>query len=193
MTDLIYKIEFYSDWHCGSGLSSGAGADLLVIKDKNGLPFIPGKTMKGLLRDAAVTLKEADVINEATVDQLFGKPSVKAGEDNNTVDQPSEEGCCYFSNATLTESVQQAVSDNKKILFRNISSTAIGESGQAIEHSLRTMEVTVPLPLYAKISNSTPEQQDVLIRSMKMIKRLGTGRNRGLGRCDISIVKGDTK
>ena len=30
--DIIYKIEFFSDWHCGSGLSSGADVDLLVVK-----------------------------------------------------------------------------------------------------------------------------------------------------------------
>jgi CRISPR/Cas system CSM-associated protein Csm3 (group 7 of RAMP superfamily) len=51
-----YKIEFYSYWHSGSGLSIAAGADLRVNKDKDGLPFIPGKTLKGLLREAAENL-----------------------------------------------------------------------------------------------------------------------------------------
>lgn len=48
MKDLNIKIEFFSPWHCGSGLSAGADADSLVIKDTNGLPYIPGKTIKGL-------------------------------------------------------------------------------------------------------------------------------------------------
>ena len=52
MKDLTIKIEFFSPWHCGSGLSAGADADSLVIKDINGLPFIPGKTIKGLIREA---------------------------------------------------------------------------------------------------------------------------------------------
>jgi len=50
--NIHYKIEFFTDWHCGSGLSSGADLDLLVIKDKDKLPFIPGKTIKGLVREA---------------------------------------------------------------------------------------------------------------------------------------------
>ena len=52
MKDLNIKIEFFSPWHCGSGLSAGADADSLVIKDTNGLPYIPGKTIKGLIREA---------------------------------------------------------------------------------------------------------------------------------------------
>ena len=47
-----YTIEFYSDWHCGSGLASGAEADAVVIKDRDGLPYVPGKTIKGLVREA---------------------------------------------------------------------------------------------------------------------------------------------
>lgn len=56
MSTVIYCIRMYSEWHCSSGLSTGAGDDLLVIRDERGLPFIPGKTLKGLLRDAAEKL-----------------------------------------------------------------------------------------------------------------------------------------
>ena len=50
--DITYNIDFFSEWHCGSGLSGGATTDALLIKDKHNLPFIPGKTIKGLLREA---------------------------------------------------------------------------------------------------------------------------------------------
>ena len=56
-TDCIdYTIEFFSLWHCGSGLAAGADVDERVIRDKDGLPYVPGRTVKGLLRDAADTL-----------------------------------------------------------------------------------------------------------------------------------------
>lgn len=51
--NITFAIQFYSPWHCGSGLSAGADVDELVIKDKNGMPFVPGKTIKGLMREAA--------------------------------------------------------------------------------------------------------------------------------------------
>lgn len=50
--DLHYQIQFHTDWHCGSGLAAGADLDALVVKDKEDLPFIPGKTIKGLVREA---------------------------------------------------------------------------------------------------------------------------------------------
>lgn len=50
--NIHYKITFHTYWHCGSGLASGADADLLVIKDKDGLPYVPGKTIKGLIKEA---------------------------------------------------------------------------------------------------------------------------------------------
>lgn len=180
MSDLIYRIQFYSDWHCGSGLSAGADADLLVIKDKNGLPFIPGKTMKGLILDGARTLVDAGEISKSSIVSIFGCENDK--------EQPPQGGVAYFSNANLTESIQRELCSDpnkKSMLYRNITSTAIEGNGQAKEHSLRSMEVTVPLTLFAKVSGLDDKQKSIIDKSLKMIKRLGTGRNRGLGRCDV--------
>lgn len=72
MKDLTIKIEFFSPWHCGSGLSAGADVDSLVIKDINGLPFIPGKTIKGLIREAVedyAALRGLDM----DLEKAFGK------------------------------------------------------------------------------------------------------------------------
>lgn len=43
---ITYSIEFLGHWHCGSGLAAGA----LVVKDAQGPPFVPGRTVKGLVR-----------------------------------------------------------------------------------------------------------------------------------------------
>ena len=42
---LYYSIEFFTYWQCSSGLSSGAEFDSLVIKDKDGMPYVPGNGM----------------------------------------------------------------------------------------------------------------------------------------------------
>ena len=55
MSTIKYEIEFFSNWHCGSGLAAGADVDALVIKDQEGLPYIPGRTLKGLLREAGLS------------------------------------------------------------------------------------------------------------------------------------------
>ena len=59
--DLHYQIQFHTDWHCGSGLAAGADLDALVVKDKEDLPFIPGKTIKGLVREAVEDMKRGSM------------------------------------------------------------------------------------------------------------------------------------
>ena len=51
---MIYKVTFLDYWHLSSGLTSGSKLDSTVVKDKDGLPFIPGKTIKGLLREQSI-------------------------------------------------------------------------------------------------------------------------------------------
>jgi len=175
------KIDFFSDWHCGSGLTSGADVDLLCVKDECGLPYIPGKTIKGLLREAAETIYNED---KEFIEKCFGKQSEKK-------EDVFEKGFCYFSNAELTKNVKEQLKDSskKELLFRKISSTKIDENGIAEEHSLRKMEVAVPLVLFAEISDLQDEYSPQMEKCLKFIKRLGTNRNRGLGRCNISIYK----
>ena len=179
--NIILKIELLSDWHCGSGLSAGADLDALCIKDELGLPFIPGKTIKGLLHEAAfVVSKDNDIIKD-----IFGIATKR----ENSNDEITEKGKCYFSNAELSEVVQESAKDKTKLLFRKVSSTKIDKNGEAEEHSLRKMEVAVPLSLYAEITDVPKEAKEVILKAIKYIKRLGTNRNRGLGRCVITEVK----
>ena len=175
------KIEFFSDWHCGSGLTSGADIDLLCIKDENGLPYIPGKTLKGLFREAA----DIVINDDKFISECFGKESEKESSNN-------EKGICYFSNAELSKNVKTDLINNKSkinLLFRKISSTAIDENGIADEHSLRKIEVTIPLVLFAEISDLPDKYIPQMEKCLKFVKRIGTNRNRGLGRCNISVYK----
>ena len=181
-----YEIEFFSGWHCGSGLSAGADVDALVIKDKNGLPFIPGKTIKGLLREAveeyaAVTkCVDADKIKE-----VFGY-----FVDSNDLGK----GSAFFTNAELANEEQNSIvrNHNKELLYKRLSATAIGENGIAKNHSLRRIEVVVPCKLYGYIHHVPEDFEDVIEKSLGLIKRLGSWRNRGLGRCTIKNIKEET-
>ncbi len=182
MADLYYKIDLFSDWHTGSGLASGSDVDLLVIKDKYHFPFIPGKTLKGLLKDAAKDLFDAGVLEKKVIKEIFGE---EANDYKHSV-----MGNTYFSNGELTRNLKKQLQGKTGLLYRKISSTAIEKNGQAEKHSLRRIEVTVPIILFAKIEN-IPNGVHIkaLIKCMKMIKRLGAWRNRGFGRCTFSIVQ----
>ncbi len=182
-----YKIEFHSDWHCGSGLAAGADVDALVIKDKNNMPYVPGKTIKGLVREAIEEIRHLQSNNDVSdIDVAFGffKDKEKMGRGN-----------LFFTNAELPVEEYHAIVSNKAshFLFRSISNTAIGNNGIAKDNSLRKTQVVVPCTLHGEILNIPDTLVSELETSFGFIKRLGQMRNRGYGRCTISVIekKGD--
>lgn len=191
---LKYQIEFFTCWHAGSGLSGGAYADLLVNKNKAGLPFLPGKTLKGMIRDGALMLNEynPNLVTMEFIHKVFGEVPTKAKpEDADTT--PVAPSICFFSNAELSgELTEQLISDTDlgQYLYEVLSSTKINENGLAEDHTLRQMEVTIPLLLYATIEDF-PNDEDLrtqMQRCLSAIKRMGLGRTRGFGRCQFSLL-----
>lgn len=176
MKNIIYEIEFYSNWHCGSGLAAGADVDVLVVKDANGMPYVPGRTLKGLLREAAETLCD----DKANIDNIFGTSGDQ--DDHKT-------GEAFFGNATLPESEYRYITEKKLTphLFQAFSSTAIDEQGIAKDNTLRKIETVVPCKLEGNILNVSDDGVTLLKLAMSFVKRMGTGRNRGYGRCKITI------
>lgn len=178
MSTIKYEIEFFSNWHCGSGLAAGADVDALVIKDNNGLPYVPGRTLKGLLREAASTLTD----DKDTISHIFG---VSGDEDNHKT------GCSFFGNATLPSAEYQYIVEQGLAphLYQTFASTKIGENGIAQDNTLRKIETVVPCKLEGEILNVPDGAEKTLEEAMSFIKRMGTGRNRGYGRCKISTRK----
>ena len=186
MKTINYKIEFFSCWHCGSGLSAGADVDALVIKDKNGIPFIPGKTIKGLLREAVEEILYSGVEDAHSVDELI-KESFGLFIDKNNF----WKGSMFFTNAELSPSLQSKIQtvQLEKYLYTSIASTAIEENGIAKDFSLRKIQLVVPCELYGTIMNVPDNMEEILAKGLKFIKRVGVNRNRGLGRCSLSVIE----
>ena len=172
---LKYELKFYDYWHLGSGLSAGAKLDSTVLKDAQGIPYAPAKTIKGLAREMAELTQ-----NSAFVKRCFGAEGVEIAQ-------------LYFTNACLDEQTYKEIvtSQLQERLYDVIASTKI-ENGIAADNSLREIEVVLPISLYGKIENiQTQEDFTKLADALKMIKRMGLNRNRGLGRCEFIV--GDVK
>ncbi|AEI50676.1 RAMP superfamily CRISPR-associated protein [Runella slithyformis] len=187
--ELTYKITFLSDWHCGSGLSGGAEADATVIKDDRNLPYIAGKTIKGLLKEALEEMYEVkpDTKEKICIDELLGY-EIKDEKTKKVIETKS--GIAFFSNATLPkeekEDITPVLSD---FLYRNIASTQIEKNGTAKDNSLRVMEVCIPITLEGRITGIASEKQiELLTNALKWVRHLGVNRNRGLGRCKFEIT-----
>jgi len=186
---IIYKIDFYSYWHTGSGLAGSTYADAIVNKNEQNLPVIPGKTIKGLLRDAAQQIHYFDdkLVTQDFIQNVFGADSEKQGVDY------KKEGKAFFSNAELSKSLSNSIIEKKydNELYKVLPSTQIDENGQAKDGSLRQLEVTIPLTLYGAIEHF-PESEtylEQLENCFAFIKQIGLNRNRGLGKCKFSILK----
>ena len=183
MTNIAYRIDLFAPWHCGSGLSAGADVDALVVKDRDGLPFIPGKTLKGLVREAVEDYCHFARLNE---ESLIVK-TFCMGNDGGAL----LHGTAFFSNAVLSPHERENIiaAEAQPFMYDKVASTAIGERGVAQPLSLHRMEVTIPCTLYAEIDDVDERMADIIEKSLGMIKRLGQNRNRGLGRCRWQVTK----
>lgn len=199
LNNIKYKIEFFTDWHCSSGLTSGSDIDLLVIKDRDNFPFVPGKTIKGLLREAIediILLRSCYANNTevvAAIQNIFGNKCDLTSTQNEASDKTIK-GYSYFTNAELSPCIRAAIKQEElsSYLYRRLSSTAINDCGVAKKHSLRKIQTTIPCELYGEIHDIEESFTPLIISALKSIKRLGYNRNRGLGRCNFTIIERDT-
>jgi len=180
---LKYKLQFFDYWHLSSGLSSGAKLDSTVTKDNDNIPYAPGKTIKGLVREMALEY-DCEFLN-----RCFG---VTSDKNDKCYDKKvkNTQGYCYFTNATLDDNTKKEIVSNnlQDNLYDIIASTKIGDDGIAVDDSLREIEVVIPFTLEGEILDiANQDDYEKLEKSLKMIKRMGLNRNRGLGRCKFEV------
>jgi hypothetical protein len=194
--DIHYTLTFFSEWHCGSGLAAGADVDALVVKDRDGLPYVPGKSIKGLVREAVETLMAlrgtTDALREAFV-EAFGN-AAEADWDMlpDAADTKMRRGASFFTNAELSAPLRLALrgEELKQYLYRPLSFTALDAEGIAVDHSLRRIEAVVPCELQGMITDLPQALAPTVADALRFIKRMGLNRNRGLGRCQFDVVGG---
>ena len=190
MNKYILEFDIKSDWHIGNGHEGGAYAYALVVKNHLNLPYLPGKSIKGLLRQAFETAVDNQWFGDhALLNKLFGY------ENEGLFSQ----GIIKVSSAQLSDAETDFFLEKPsamKYLYRVLQSTAINkQTGVAVEGSLRSLEVTVPMILQAEISLSEDqaEFQQHLIDAITLITELGAKRHRGLGQVTVTCkIKGES-
>ena len=151
MFDLSYEIEFFSAWHCGSGMGGGRDADYCPLLDTEGLPYVPGKTLKGLFRNASEVLHGNDF-----TERIFGI-------------EGNREGQAIWSNATLQAGTRAQLQGTSAALKEMLHTTQyfiqLDKNGQTVDKSLRRGEYIIPVKLYGVIRNLSEEDIDKIILS----------------------------
>lgn len=178
---LGFSIQLLDYWQAGSGQSSGMDTDVLPVMDAQKLPYIPGRTIKGLFKDAAeqVSLFQSD--RTSVISQLFGMGNKVVGADAGSK--------CHFSNAELNPILAQSIIQQnlQASLVKKMPFTAISEGGQVKDKSLRKITFYKPMTLYGTIGDFPCDLFDEMKIYASFIKRLGGSRNRGFGRCIIRL------
>lgn len=196
MNTKILKLEISSFWHAGTGAGQGALLDSVVEKDNLGLPYLPGRTLKGILRDAVYRWEQLGGYENVTThktsitETLFGV----WGDDGNETTQ----GLIRVGSATMEASFKDAIAQHKNrnslvsYLYAEHFSTKINkETGTATDKSLRGSEMAIPMDLYADITllDHTDSEVDVftlLEQAFPMVQAIGKHKNRGLGRTALT-------
>lgn len=187
-------IDIQSYWHPGTGRGSGFHLDAVVHTGPDGLPRLPGRTLKGLLRDAVHRAEQWGWSNtpSGSTEALFGT----LGRDG----QPTRPGLLRVSDATLPDGVAAylATEAGKPLipgLYREHFSTAINaDTGVAASRSLRGMQVVVPVMLEALVTEipgivAVPDWQTCLAGVFPLVTAVGAQRTRGFGRAHLSWKK----
>lgn len=201
--NLEFNIQSY--WHIGTGQEGGAYADALTLKDEQKLPYLPGKSIKGLLRDAFYKAKDNNWFtgqlenNDNLIDLLFGQENPEG---------TNKQGLLQISSARLSEDEITFLAKNKQaksMLYKITYATAIEpKTGVAKDTSLRSTEVTIPMTLTASISLNTAHPAYKIVGNqlndqfsnwldlaLSLITEIGAKRHRGLGKT-IVTAKGIT-
>lgn len=202
MTSATLIVEIQSYWHPGTGRGSGFYLDAVTHAGPDGLPRLPGRTLKGLLRDALWRAEQWQwpQVPVGTTWALFGsrgKPRDPERRDENL----SDAGALRVGDACLPTEVAAYLSGTSAGqalipgLYREHFSTAIEHAtGVAKARSLRGMRIIVPLTLEARIGEVpwTPRERtmtgwrETLAAVLPLIHAVGAHRTRGFGRARLS-------
>lgn len=193
MIDLRLDITFHADWRFGSGLGAPGGEDRACHRDEDGLPFVGGKMLAGLFRDAAEMLSAGlRAPWPANCRAVFGaRPQIGA-------DDP---GARLASRpARLPESLRAVIGGSsdpllRQSLFGSRAAVRLTDAGLPVDKHLRFDEVTGALALTAPWELDVSGLDEAQVRAALallqatavFVDRAGAARQRGLGRCTVTV------
>lgn len=209
MTRARIELDIVSYWHAGTGRGAGPELDAVCQRTADGLPVLPGRTLRGLLRDAlafAVEVGEVDPRSwpdEDPVAWCFGT-GLDGTARTDRVDALEEArfrtdaGKLHVSSAVLGHDEHtsrdwarwaRANPSQVEHLFRPFASTKVDDDGTAADHTLRAIEVAVPMTLRAEVAgpDDGPPWRAALASAAGFVRGLGSHRNRGLGRVKVTV------
>ena len=195
------RLTFDSDWHVGSGAGIPGSVDRQVLRDEEGFPYVPGKTLTGILRDTAEWIADVRDTSEEgnkwknVLIGLFGEQPESHGGTQGGFASGAAVG---IGSATLSRDLRNYIQglrnasgpDLRAALFTVRPGVKIDRAtGRALEDHLFSTERVRGCTLYAPIKYLrgplSEDEEKLLGDAVRAVRRLGGKRRRGGGRCRL--------
>jgi len=188
------KMKLLSDAIPGSGEGTAGLVDTDISHDEFGLPIIPAKRIKGILRESSRDLEDANVFAQGKTPEIFGTRGNKIGTEFKISDG-------YLENYSELKNFLQFCSADKQLprIFNREavlnfytytrSQTGINENGVAQDDTLRTFRV-LRKGLVFYFDTEYPMGWESDIETIcKVTCKFGISRTRGTGELLLTMDK----
>lgn len=204
MEKFLIRVYLDSPLLMGSGIGWGALIDSDIVFDYYGLPLIPARRFKGLLRESATEVQEMQRASNPleSIDDLFGTPERESRLIiNNLYPGGYEE---YQQLCQWIEWFKGSEKSRHLFTVENILNalTSIRQSteidvntGTAKKNSLRTNrvlnmnnEIIQYFEGNCHVIESNDADIELLSKAVANLRRIGSHRNRGMGKVRCSLI-----
>ena len=207
---LNYRLTFGSSFHCGTGLPNGL-IDRSVCKDSNGYLYVPGSTIKGVLRESCEVIARLFNLSARQPHDEHVALKAHAGDVDiveSIFGSRFKESSLFFDNAYMIDKnfFDGQSRNNKKYLFMQVehrTQTSISRrTGTVKEGALFSSEFGISglsfngsihgilagfLNELSEENLKSPYALFLLIAGIYFTEKIGANRSVGMGRCKLSI------
>lgn len=191
------QLTFRSDWHIGTGAGIPGVSDRAILRDDDGFPFIPGRTIRGILRDMHEQLAGLAHLKDKipTPEEIWGTRQKGA-------EKTSREGRWLVSNGELPPKIKTPLKDaseevrriwlneftfiaprisldpRKRVKEDHLAFIEMGRKGLQFEFTISKRD-----------GSMMDDKEMLLLRLLTLtVQRLGGTRRRGKGRVEFCLL-----
>ncbi|HCT93103.1 MAG TPA: hypothetical protein DF613_17215 [Lachnospiraceae bacterium] len=198
----VLKITLQSDLCAGSGFAYAGVIDSDISYNKNGIPYISGRRIKGCMREAA------ELIGVKDSDRLFGKwgsrdmrgivignaypeqyrdvsgavDELRRSQDERMSYLTPENILEYFTSVRAQTGMKEGVAEDNSLRFTRVVGQYDRSSGNALVFCA---------PVFFPDADAATEEK--LQKAAKATRHIGLHRNRGLGNVKMELVDCDVE
>ena len=191
------ELTFLSDWHIGTGGGIPGIADRSILRDAEGFPYIPGRTLRGIFRDAHEKLFSLPHLKENILSPVEVWGARQQDKDTSGFRQGRWQVSNGVLNKQLRDQLLQASPDVRHIWLDEftfiVPRIALNPRKRVRENHLAFIEMgrkglTFTFTLSRLDNSPFDEKERYLLRLLSLfVQRLGGTRRRGKGRVKLSI------